>query len=106
MKINKIPEIITNVHHCVNKSTSWSNHYCNKIRLNIQQHEALHFLGKNLAPHQFLLLLLQLVGKPLREDVKDRIRDILEVENPEELYNPKSINNKKLFLKRIKQWKK
>lgn len=66
-----------------------------------QLHDYVHFLLKNFHPHQALLFVLRICWKPLKEEIKQQIREILDVAEPEHLYKEWTIKNVEKFKKQL-----
>lgn len=91
------------VHHNNAKAIWGSNHPQNKTELFQKNHRDFHAMFTTLPPHMILKYVIKLGGKSLTEEVKDSLMEILDHEEPINLYKPCTIKNKEKFIEAIKK---
>lgn len=76
-RIRKSEIFETNEHHCINKSSWWRTVEENLIELKIRTHQTIHELFWNKLPHEILINLLNTVCKPLNDNLKAELLEVL-----------------------------
>ena len=90
-------------HHNNAKWIWGSNHTDNKTELFQKHHRGFHSIFTTLPPHMILKYVIKLGCKSLTDEVKDSLIEILDHEEPINLYKPSTIKNKEKFIEAIKK---
>lgn len=68
----------TNSHHCINKSSWWRTVEENMLELKERTHKEIHILFGNKLPHEIIERILETVCKPMVEDMKKELYNVLD----------------------------
>jgi len=100
MKVRDADTLKSSISHNIPKDIGWANIDENKTDITLARHRALHKLFWILPPHLMIKFIIKIGCKPLREDIKQTIYNILNVEDPVTLYKEWTIKDKDKFRER------